>query len=217
MRRTVLLSFLLKGAGYEVIEAITGEEGVEMAARDHPDLILMDIQLPGIDGYEVTRRIRESTTGRMIPHHCDNFLRDEGGSRTSLAAGCTGYIEKPINPDTIMDEDPKIPEISDMVGDIAANDGLAGSSYIIFREFFNSARVFGSPFDYEQGTPRSVNIFSTALNRSSFSPISHGIVISMGAIQADILWFITTRWCAIRYSSMTEGSIPLLPAASATV
>ncbi|MDD1705152.1 MAG: response regulator, partial [Methanoregula sp.] len=62
-----LISFILKGAGYAVIEAVTGEEGVETALREHPDLILMDIQLPGIDGYETTRRIRASPGGMKIP------------------------------------------------------------------------------------------------------------------------------------------------------
>jgi two-component system, cell cycle response regulator DivK len=99
-----LLSFLLEGAGYEVIEAITGEEGVEKAARDLPDIILMDIQLPGIDGYEATRRIRESATGKKIPIIAITSYVMRGDRELVLAAGCTGYIEKPINPDTILDE-----------------------------------------------------------------------------------------------------------------
>ncbi len=99
-----LISFILKGNGYEVIEAITGEEGVEMAIREHPDLVLMDIQLPGIDGYEATRRIRTSPAGEKIPVIALTSYAMAGDRERALAAGCTGYVEKPINPDTIIDE-----------------------------------------------------------------------------------------------------------------
>jgi two-component system cell cycle response regulator DivK len=99
-----LISFLLKGAGYEVIEAITGEEGVEMAISEHPDLVLMDIQLPGIDGYEATRRIRASPACGKIPIIALTSYAMTVDRERALAAGCTGYVEKPINPDTIMDE-----------------------------------------------------------------------------------------------------------------
>ena len=103
-----LISFILRGAGYEVIEAITGEDGVGMAENLHPDLVLMDIQLPGIDGYEATRRIRESPAGGKIPIIALTSYAMTGDRERALAAGCTGYVEKPINPDTIMDEIRKI-------------------------------------------------------------------------------------------------------------
>ena len=103
-RNRYLISFILKGAGYEVIEAITGEEGVKIAIRDQPDLVLMDIQLPGIDGYEATRRIRSSPAGGKIPIIALTSYAMTGDRERALAAGCTGYVEKPINPDTIMDE-----------------------------------------------------------------------------------------------------------------
>jgi two-component system, cell cycle response regulator DivK len=99
-----LISFLLKGAGYDVIEAITGEEGTKKAIQERPDLILMDIQLPGIDGYETTRRIRASPEGTKIPIIALTSYAMSGDRERALAAGCTGYIEKPINPDTILDE-----------------------------------------------------------------------------------------------------------------
>lgn len=99
-----LISFILKGEGFEVIEAITGEEGVEMAVRETPDLVLMDIQLPGIDGYEATRRIRDSPANGNIPIVALTSYAMSGDRQRALAAGCNGYVEKPINPDTIIDE-----------------------------------------------------------------------------------------------------------------
>jgi len=99
-----LISFILRGAGYTVIEAVTGEDGVATAASEHPDLILMDIQLPGIDGYETTRRIRASGGSGKVPVIALTSYAMTGDRERALAAGCTGYIEKPINPDTILDE-----------------------------------------------------------------------------------------------------------------
>ena len=99
-----LISFILKGAGYNVIEAVTGEDGIGKAIGEHPDLILMDIQLPGIDGYETTRRIRAEPSGAKIPIIALTSYAMTGDRERALAAGCTGYVEKPINPDTIMDE-----------------------------------------------------------------------------------------------------------------
>ena len=99
-----LISFILKGEGFDLIEAVTGEEGVEKAMKERPDLILMDIQLPGIDGYETTRRIRASPAGTKVPIIALTSYAMTGDREKALAAGCTGYVEKPINPDTIMDE-----------------------------------------------------------------------------------------------------------------
>jgi len=99
-----LIGFILKKNGYEAIEARTGEEGVELAMKDKPDLILMDIQLPGIDGLETTKRIRKLEVDRKTPIIALTSYAMTGDREKSLAAGCTGYIEKPINPDTFMGE-----------------------------------------------------------------------------------------------------------------
>jgi len=99
-----LIGFILRKNKYEVVEARTGEEGVELAVKEKPDLILMDIQLPGIDGLEATRRIRESETEEEVPIIALTSYAMTGDRDKSLAAGCTGYIEKPINPDTFMGE-----------------------------------------------------------------------------------------------------------------
>lgn len=99
-----LIGFILKKNRHEVIEARSGEEGVELAIKEKPDLILMDIQLPGIDGLEATRRIRESEAEEEVPIIALTSYAMTGDRDKSLAAGCTGYIEKPINPDTFMGE-----------------------------------------------------------------------------------------------------------------
>ena len=99
-----LIGFILKKNGHEVIEARTGEEGVELALKERTDLIIMDIQLPGIDGLEATRRIRESETDREVPIIALTSYAMTGDREKSLAAGCTGYLEKPINPNTFMGE-----------------------------------------------------------------------------------------------------------------
>lgn len=99
-----LIRFILSKSGHEVIEARTGEEGVEFAIREKPDLVIMDLQLPGIDGLEATKRIRESETNGELPIIALTSYAMAGDKEKALAAGCTGYIEKPINPETFMAE-----------------------------------------------------------------------------------------------------------------
>jgi CheY-like chemotaxis protein len=97
-----LVNFILKRDGHEVIEARTGEKGAELAIIEKPDLILMDIQLPGIGGLEATRRIRKSEA--EVPIIALSSYAMTGNKDKSLAAGCTGFLEKPINPETFMGE-----------------------------------------------------------------------------------------------------------------
>ena len=97
-----LIRFILKNKGYQVVEATTGEEGVELALKEKPDLVIMDIQLPGIDGLEATRRIRKSEAGEEIPIIALTSHAMVGDKEKALKAGCTGYIEKPINPETFV-------------------------------------------------------------------------------------------------------------------
>jgi two-component system cell cycle response regulator DivK len=93
-----ILRDLLTSAGYEVIEAVTGEEGVAMAQTHHPDLILMDIQLPGLDGYEATRRIKADPALRQIPIIAVTSYALSGDDTKAAAAGCDGYVTKPFRP-----------------------------------------------------------------------------------------------------------------------
>lgn len=96
-----LISYILEKMGHHVLQADTGERGVELASSEDPDLILMDIQLPGMDGLEATRCIRQSGDTPIIA--ITSFAMT-GDRERLLSAGCNGYIEKPINPETIMGE-----------------------------------------------------------------------------------------------------------------
>jgi two-component system cell cycle response regulator DivK len=92
-----LVRDVLQFAGYDVIEAQSGEEGLRVAQEDPPDLVLMDLQLPGIDGTETLRRMREGSLGRHVPVVAVTaFAMAEDRERASLA-GFDGYVEKPIN------------------------------------------------------------------------------------------------------------------------
>lgn len=99
-----LMKFILEKNGYTVIVANTGEEGVKMALSEIPDLVLMDIQLPGINGLEATQQIRSVKRGEGIPIVAITSYALLGDREQVLKAGCNGYIEKPIDPETVMDE-----------------------------------------------------------------------------------------------------------------
>jgi CheY-like chemotaxis protein len=99
-----LIRFVLEKSGYEVIEAREGVAGVELAIKEKPDLILMDIQLPDMDGLEATKRIRASEADSQIPIIALTSFAMAGDRERALTAGCTSYIEKPINPDTFIAE-----------------------------------------------------------------------------------------------------------------
>jgi two-component system, cell cycle response regulator DivK len=93
-----ILRDLLGSAGYEVIEATTGDDGVAMAKARTPDLILMDIQLPGIDGYEATRRIKADDALRRIPLIVVTSYALSGDDAKARAAGADAYVAKPFSP-----------------------------------------------------------------------------------------------------------------------
>lgn len=97
-----LITYALVRAGYEVIGVASGEEGVEAAVRERPLFIIMDIQLPGIDGLEATRRIRSSPSNGDLPIIAMTSFAMKGDREKLLAAGCTCYFEKPIDPLTIV-------------------------------------------------------------------------------------------------------------------
>jgi two-component system, cell cycle response regulator len=98
-----LVRSLLSLGGYQVLEAEDAEKGIQMASIHQPDLILMDIQLPGIDGLEATRTIKENQETRKIPVVALTSYAMPGDETKALEAGCSGYITKPINTRTFID------------------------------------------------------------------------------------------------------------------
>jgi two-component system, cell cycle response regulator DivK len=93
---------LLVASGYEPIEANTGEDGLALAEREVPALILMDIQLPGMDGYEVTRRIKANPALKHIPIIVVTSYALSGDDRKAFAAGSDGYVTKPVSPKVLL-------------------------------------------------------------------------------------------------------------------
>jgi two-component system, cell cycle response regulator DivK len=93
-----ILRDLLTSADFVVIEAADGETGLAAAAEHRPDLILMDIQLPGLDGYEATRRIKADAVLRAIPVIAVTSYGLAGDADKAHAADCDGYISKPYSP-----------------------------------------------------------------------------------------------------------------------
>ncbi|MFG1820185.1 response regulator [Kribbella sp. NPDC049174] len=92
-----LVRDVLQFSGYEVIEATSGEDGVRLAASEEPDLILMDLQLPGIDGAEALRRIRSGARTREVPVVAVTAFAMDHDREHAFASGFTGYVEKPIS------------------------------------------------------------------------------------------------------------------------
>ena len=99
-----LTTYLLTRRGYGVIEAVDGKSGIEMAVKGGIDLILLDIQLPEMDGYDVAAALRADARTREVPIIAVTSYAMVGDREKALASGCNGYIEKPINPDTFVSE-----------------------------------------------------------------------------------------------------------------
>lgn len=90
--------------GHKIVEAWTGEKGMELAESENPDLILMDIQLPGINGLDATKKIREMDFGKTVPIVAITSFAMVGDKEKFLASGFDGYIEKPIDPQLIVSQ-----------------------------------------------------------------------------------------------------------------
>lgn len=99
-----LVNYILKAHEYEVIRARDGREGVQLATELDPGLILLDIQLPVMDGYATARELRTIPHLAKTPIVALTSYAMEGDREKALSAGCTGYIEKPINPKTFVSQ-----------------------------------------------------------------------------------------------------------------
>ncbi len=99
-----LMRFILSKKGYNIVEARNGKKGIEMAEKEKPDMIIMDIKLPDIDGLEATKRIRKIKGFEKTPIIAVTSYAMTGDKERALKAGCNGYIKKPINPDTFIKE-----------------------------------------------------------------------------------------------------------------
>jgi CheY-like chemotaxis protein len=92
-----LVRDVLRHAGYDVVEARTGEEGIELAVQCEPDLVLMDLQLPGIDGLEALRQLRARGSERRVPVVAVTAFAMKEDHERAAEAGFDGYVEKPIS------------------------------------------------------------------------------------------------------------------------
>lgn len=97
-----LICFILESAGYETERAYTGMEGYEKAINTPPDFIILDIQLPDIEGTEVLKKIRAHDKGKLTPIIAMTSYAMAGDREKLLVTGCNGYIEKPIDPDRVI-------------------------------------------------------------------------------------------------------------------
>ena len=99
-----LATFLLEKHGYQVVAAVDGPTGVALAAKIKPDAILLDIQLPGMDGYSVAKALREFPSLDRTPIVAVTSYAMAGDREKALGSGCDGYLEKPINPETFVSQ-----------------------------------------------------------------------------------------------------------------
>ncbi len=100
----ILITFILEKKGYNVLGAETGQQGFDMALKSRPDFIILDIQLPDMDGLEVLQKIRNSEIDGGTPVIAMTSYAMVGDREKMMAAGCNGYIEKPIDPEKVMSQ-----------------------------------------------------------------------------------------------------------------
>ncbi|MBI5701641.1 response regulator [Candidatus Saganbacteria bacterium] len=98
------LSIRLKASGYEVLAAYDGIEGLDMARNEHPDAILLDIMLPKLDGYKVSRMLKFDEKYKSIPIIIVTAKSDESQRRMGAEVGADAYIAKPFNPEELMNK-----------------------------------------------------------------------------------------------------------------
>ncbi len=103
-----ILANRLRSAGYEVISASSGEIGLEQARRENPDLILLDVLMPDLDGYEVLRHLKEAAPTRAIPVMMLTVKKWSEDIQRSMAGGAADYVVKPFQPATLLEKVKKV-------------------------------------------------------------------------------------------------------------
>ena len=98
----VLVKVLFEKNNYQVLEAENAEDGLDLAHQHHPDVIIMDIQLPGMDGITATKALKKDPAMQAIPVVALTSYAMQGDEERALAAGCSGYITKPIDTRTFI-------------------------------------------------------------------------------------------------------------------
>lgn len=115
-----LATYLLGLRGHRITPAVTGPAGIKLAREETPDLVLLDIQLPAMDGYSVARALRAIELLQQVPIVAVTSYAMLGDRERALEAGCNGYIEKPINPETF------VAEVESYFIPTAADEGIQG-------------------------------------------------------------------------------------------
>jgi two-component system cell cycle response regulator DivK len=103
-QNSYLVRFILEKGGFEVSVAVDGQEAIDMVGEVRPDLILMDMLLPRVDGYEATRILKADPATASIPIVALTAYSMKGDRERILGAGCDGYIPKPLDPDTFVEQ-----------------------------------------------------------------------------------------------------------------
>ena len=103
-----IFSGMLAHHGFRVLEAETGDKALERVAAELPDLILMDLSIPGIDGWECTRRIKSDPRSSAVPVIALTAHAMRGDEERARQAGCDGYLSKPISPKRVVEEVKKV-------------------------------------------------------------------------------------------------------------
>ncbi len=108
----IVYSTILRHHGFRVCEALDGEEGIEKARRELPDIILMDISIPVIDGWQVTETLKRETATKGIPIIALTAHAMPGDRQRAMAVGCDGYLAKPCEPRAVLAEVNRLIDLS---------------------------------------------------------------------------------------------------------
>jgi len=217
-----ILSRNLVGYGHRAVTAKNGQEGVELFERENPDLVIMDIMMPVMDGYEATRIIKEKAGGSFIPVICLTAMEDEEGLAKCIAAGADDFLSKPVTPTILNAKIDSMMRIRGLYNTVNAQKDALGvmldekDREMAFAEKIHSQIVYRGSM--EEPNVRywicPMAIFSGDLLLMDRSPsghlhvlmgdfTGHGLSAAIGAIPAsEIFYTMTGRECSINEIAM---------------